>query len=90
VIQKAPAKAGLGLDSWRPRDWEHLPKPLLEEPTSILEEKGTGLRWPSQVLQVLLAFIPKPVRIEYSQLLLNPTFQKTKNNQKHKFQNQHY
>jgi hypothetical protein len=30
-IQKAPAKAGLGLDSWRPRDWEHLPLTMLEE-----------------------------------------------------------
>jgi hypothetical protein len=60
VIQKAPAKAGLGLDSWRPRDWEYPPKPMQEELTSILEEIDTGLCWPSQVLQVLLAFIPKP------------------------------
>ena len=36
VIQKALAKAGLGLDSWRPRDWENLPKELLEELTEIL------------------------------------------------------
>jgi hypothetical protein len=28
-IQKAPANAGLGLDSWRPRDWEHLPPAML-------------------------------------------------------------
>jgi hypothetical protein len=59
-IQKAPAKAGLGLDSWRPRDWEHLPVEMLESLTSILQDIDTGLCWPSQVLQVLLAFIPKP------------------------------
>jgi hypothetical protein len=59
-ISKAPAKAGLGLDSWRPRDWEHLPAALVEGLTSILQEIDTGLSWPSQVLQVLLAFIPKP------------------------------
>ena len=60
AIQKAPAQAGLGLDSWRPRDWEGLPPDLLGELTQILQEIEAGVVWPSQVLQVLLAFIPKP------------------------------
>ena len=33
---------------------------MLEELTGILQEIDEGLCWPSQVLQVLLAFIPKP------------------------------
>ena len=59
AVALAPAAAGLGLDLWRPRDWAGLPEAAMVELTRLLSQIEQGLAWPSQVLLVLIRFLPK-------------------------------
>ncbi|CAE8616817.1 unnamed protein product, partial [Polarella glacialis] len=59
-VKASPARTGVGTDQWRVKDWQRLPDEAHADLLQLLNASEAALNWPSQVVNNLIAMVPKP------------------------------